>query len=128
MKLVAPAADGGVALNTRFLQRAGVRPGLAEASAGASQLFGLASHIVLLLTFGCITGTERTPALSPSRTVIAGLLTAAVLVLALTAIPVLRKFVSTREQSLFAGVVPRMLDAPQRPKKSAHRHRRHPGC
>ncbi len=117
VKLVAPAAVGGVALNARFLQRAGVRPGLAVASVGASQLFGLASHIVLLLTFGYITGTERTPALSPSRTVIAGLLTAAVLVLVVTAIPVLRKFVSTRVRSLFAGVVPRMLDVLQRPKK-----------
>ncbi|MET7900110.1 flippase-like domain-containing protein [Streptomyces sp. NPDC005336] len=117
VKLVAPAAVGGVALNTRFLQRAGVRPGLAVASVGASQLFGLASHIVLLLTFGYITGTERTPTLSPSRTVIAGLLTAAVLALVVTAVPVLRKFVSTRVRSLFAGVVPRMLDVLQRPKK-----------
>ncbi|WP_432035907.1 flippase-like domain-containing protein [Streptomyces cucumeris] len=117
VKLVAPAAVGGVALNTRFLQRAGVRPGLAVASVGASQLFGLASHIVLLLTFGYITGTERTPTLSPSRSVIAGLLTAAVLVLVVTAVPVLRKFVSTRVRSLFAGVVPRMLDVLQRPRK-----------
>ncbi|MFF8814611.1 lysylphosphatidylglycerol synthase transmembrane domain-containing protein [Streptomyces pactum] len=116
-KLVAPAAIGGVALNTRFLQRAGVRPGLAVASVGASQLFGLASHIVLLLTFGYITGTERTPSVSPSRTVIAGLLTAAVLALVVAAIPALRKFVSTRLRSLFAGVVPRMLDVLQRPQK-----------
>lgn len=103
VKLVAPAAIGGVALNTRFLQRAGVRPGLAVASVGASQLFGLGSHILLLLTFGYLTGTERTPQLSPSRTVIAGLLTVAVLVLVVTAVPALRKFVSTRVRSLFAG-------------------------
>ena len=57
VKLVAPAAVGGVALNTRFLQRAGVRPGLAVASVGASQLFGLGSHILLLLAFGYLTGT-----------------------------------------------------------------------
>ncbi|GAA4967053.1 hypothetical protein GCM10023238_38670 [Streptomyces heliomycini] len=43
VKIVAPAAVGGVALNTRFLQRAGVRPGLAVASVGASQLFGSAA-------------------------------------------------------------------------------------
>ncbi len=120
VKLVAPAAVGGVALNTRFLQRSGLRPGLAVASVGASQLFGLASHIILLLTFGYITGTERTSsALPPSRTVIGGLLTAAVLVLVVTAVPFLRKFVSTRLRSLFAGVVPRMLDLLQRPKKVA---------
>lgn len=117
VKLVAPAAVGGVALNTRFLQRAGVRPGHAVASVGASQLFGLGSHVLLLLVFGYLTGTEQTPTLSPSRTVIAGLLTAAVLVLIVTAIPALRRFVSDRLRSLFAGVVPRMLDVIQRPKK-----------
>ncbi|MFB8772272.1 lysylphosphatidylglycerol synthase domain-containing protein [Streptomyces broussonetiae] len=117
VKIVAPAAVGGVALNTRFLQRAGVRPGLAVASVGASQLFGLGSHIVLLLSFGYLTGTEKTPSLSPSRTVIAGLLTVAVLVLVVTSVPFLRKFVVTRVRSLFAGVVPRMLDVLQRPQK-----------
>ncbi|MEV7427306.1 lysylphosphatidylglycerol synthase domain-containing protein [Streptomyces sp. NPDC091212] len=117
VKIVAPAAVGGVALNTRFLQRAGVRPGLAVASVGASQLFGLGAHILLLLSFGYLTGTEKTASLTPSRTVIAGLLTVAVLVLVVTAIPFLRKFVVTRLRSLFAGVVPRMLDVLQRPMK-----------
>ncbi|MEU9979829.1 lysylphosphatidylglycerol synthase domain-containing protein [Streptomyces sp. NPDC050856] len=117
VKIVAPAAVGGVALNTRFLQRSGVRPGLAVASVGASQLFGLGAHILLLLAFGYLTGTEKTQDFTPSRTVIAGLLTVAVLVLVVTAIPALRKFVSTRLRSLFAGVVPRMLDVLQRPVK-----------
>ncbi|WP_398655097.1 lysylphosphatidylglycerol synthase domain-containing protein [Streptomyces kanamyceticus] len=117
VKIVAPAAVGGVALNTRFLQRSGVRSGLAVASVGASQLFGLGSHIMLLLVFGYLTGTEKTPSFTPSRTVIAGLLSVAVLVLVVTAIPFLRKFVVTRVRSLFAGVVPRMLDVLQRPQK-----------
>ncbi|MEV5318436.1 lysylphosphatidylglycerol synthase domain-containing protein [Streptomyces sp. NPDC052687] len=117
VKIVAPAAVGGVALNTRFLQRAGVRPVLAVASVGASQLFGLGCHILMLLSFGYLTGTEKTPSLSPSRTVIAGLLTVAVLVLVVTSVPFLRKFVVTRVRSLFAGVVPRMLDVLQRPQK-----------
>ncbi|MFD9336541.1 lysylphosphatidylglycerol synthase domain-containing protein [Streptomyces sp. NPDC060028] len=117
VKLVAPAAVGGVALNTRFLQRSGVRPGLAVASVGASQLFGLASHILLLLSFGYLTGTEKTPEMTPSRTVIAGLLTVAVLVLVVTAVPFLRKFVADRVRALFAGVVPRMLDVLQQPQK-----------
>ncbi|MCX5331503.1 MULTISPECIES: lysylphosphatidylglycerol synthase domain-containing protein [unclassified Streptomyces] len=117
VKIVAPAAVGGVALNTRFLQRQGVRPGLAVASVGASQLFGLGCHILMLLSFGYLTGTEKTPSLSPSRTVIAGLLTVAVLVLVVTSVPFLRKFVVTRVRSLFAGVIPRMLDVLQRPQK-----------
>ncbi len=117
VKLVAPAAVGGVALNTRFLQRNGVRPGLAVASVGASQLASLGGHILLLAFFGYVTGTQHAPSLSPSRTVIAGVLTAAVLVLVVTAVPSLRKFVSSRLRSLFAGVVPRMLDMLQRPRK-----------
>ncbi len=117
VKIVAPAAVGGVALNTRFLQRSGVRPGLAVASVGASQLFGLGAHILLLLSFGYLSGTEKTQDFTPSRTVIAGLLTVAVLALVVTAIPGLRKFVTTRLRSLFAGVVPRMLDVLQRPVK-----------
>jgi uncharacterized membrane protein YbhN (UPF0104 family) len=119
VKIVAPAAVGGVALNTRFLQRSGVRPGLAVASVGASQLFGLGAHILLLAAFGYLTGTEKTTSLTPSRTVIAGLLTVAVLVLVVTAIPFLRKWVVTRLRSLFAGVVPRMLDVLQQPVKLA---------
>ncbi len=117
VKIVAPAAVGGVALNARFLQRAGVRPGLAVASVGASQLFALGSHFVMLLVFGYLTGTEKTPSLTPSRTVIGGLLTVAVLALVVASIPFLRKFVVTRVRSLFAGVVPRMLDVLQRPQK-----------
>ncbi|MET7638340.1 lysylphosphatidylglycerol synthase domain-containing protein [Streptomyces sp. NPDC005438] len=117
VKLVAPAAIGGVALNTRFLQRAGVRPGHAVASVGASQLFGLGMHVVLLLAFGYVTGTQHGPTVSPSRTVIAGLLTVAVLTLIVTAIPASRRFVSDRLRSLFAGVVPRILDVLQRPQK-----------
>ncbi|WP_374203294.1 flippase-like domain-containing protein [Streptomyces sp. ST2-7A] len=117
VKLVAPAAIGGVALNTRYLQRSGVRPGHAVASVGANQLFGLGTAVSLLLVFAYITGSRHTPTLSPSPTVIAGLLTVAVAVLILTAVPGLRKFVSERVRSLFAGVVPRMLDVVQRPRK-----------
>lgn len=117
VKLVAPAAVGGVALNTRFLQKAGVRPVQAVASVGASQLATLASHILLLLTFGYIAGNQQTEELTPSRTVIAGLLTAAVLVLVVAAVPPLRRFVVTRLRSLLAGVVPRMLDLLQQPSK-----------
>lgn len=117
VKLVAPAAIGGVAINTRYLQRAGIRPGLAVASVGASQLTGLCVHVTLLLSFGYVTGTAKTPSLSSPRTVIAGVLAAAVLLLVVSAVPQLRKFVATRVRSLFAGVIPRMLDVLQRPVK-----------
>ena len=117
VKLVAPAAVGGVALNTRFLQKSGVRPVQAVASVGAAQLASLAFHILLLLGFGYVAGNQQTQELTPSRTVIAGLLTAAVLVLVVAAVPPMRRFVVTRLRSLLSGVVPRMLDLLQRPSK-----------
>ncbi|MGK4582874.1 flippase-like domain-containing protein [Kitasatospora sp. HPMI-4] len=117
VKLVAPAAIGGIALNTRYLQKAGVRPGQAVASVGASQLAGLGGHLLLLFSFGLITGTQTSGDLGASRTVIIGVLTAAVLALVVAAVAPLRRFVVTRVRSLFFGVVPRMLDLMQTPSK-----------
>ncbi|MFI0965815.1 lysylphosphatidylglycerol synthase domain-containing protein [Streptomyces sp. NPDC021080] len=116
---LAPAAVGGIALNTRFLQRNRVRPGFAVASVGASQLAGGVGHVVLLLAFGYVTGTQDTALLSPSSatTVIGGLLAATVLALAVAAVPQLRRFVTTRVRALFSGVLPRLLDLLQRPAK-----------
>ena len=45
VKLVAPAAVGGIAVNTRYLQKAGVPAGQAAASVGASQLTGMGCHV-----------------------------------------------------------------------------------
>ncbi|MFJ1704390.1 flippase-like domain-containing protein [Kitasatospora sp. NPDC088346] len=117
VKLVAPAAIGGIALNTRYLQKAGIRPGQAVASVGASQLAGLGGHLLLLFGFGLITGSQTNGDLGASRAVIIGVLTAAVLALVVAAVAPLRRFVVTRVRSLFFGVVPRMLDLMQTPSK-----------
>ncbi|GAA2256821.1 lysylphosphatidylglycerol synthase domain-containing protein [Kitasatospora cystarginea] len=117
VKLVAPAAIGGIALNTRYLQKAGIRSGQAVASVGASQLAGLGGHLLLLFSFGLITGTQTSGDLGASRAVIIGVLTAAVLALVVAAVAPLRRFVVTRVRSLFFGVVPRMLDLMQTPRK-----------
>ncbi|MFD0691015.1 lysylphosphatidylglycerol synthase transmembrane domain-containing protein [Actinomadura fibrosa] len=121
VKLVAPAAVGGVAINTRYLQRSGVRPGPAVASVGASQLVGMAVHILLLVLFGFLSGSSAnaTRDLAPSRTIVI-----AVLVLGLVAgialtIPKVRRIVTARIGSLFSGVVPRLVDVLQSPRKLA---------
>ncbi|MFD5815778.1 lysylphosphatidylglycerol synthase domain-containing protein [Streptomyces sp. NPDC127038] len=116
---LAPAAVGGIALNTRFLQRNKVRPGFAVASVGASQLASAVGHVVLLLVFGCITGTQDTTLLSPSKatTVIGGLGAATVVAAAIAAVPRLRRSIAVRVRALFSGVVPRLLDLLQQPAK-----------
>jgi hypothetical protein len=80
VKLVAPAAVTGVAVNSRYLQRSGVRPGPAVASVGASQLSGMMVHILLLVVFGFVTGSSHNATdLAPSRTVVIVLLAVGVL-------------------------------------------------
>ncbi|GLW56231.1 lysylphosphatidylglycerol synthase transmembrane domain-containing protein [Kitasatospora phosalacinea] len=117
VKLVAPAAVGGIALNTRYLQKAGIRPVQAVASVGASQLAGLGGHLLLLFAFGLITGSQTNGDLGASRAVIIGVLSAAVLALVVAAVAPLRRFVVTRVRSLLFGVIPRMLDLMQTPRK-----------
>ncbi|WP_204046489.1 lysylphosphatidylglycerol synthase transmembrane domain-containing protein, partial [Acrocarpospora phusangensis] len=117
VKLVAPAAVGGVAINTRYLQKRGVPPGPAVASVGASQLVGLISHILLLLFFGYLTGTQAAPSLTPSRGLLVVLLSVAVLMVVILAVRPLRRMLTTRVRALFSGVIPRLLDVLQSPRK-----------
>ncbi|MET8162226.1 lysylphosphatidylglycerol synthase transmembrane domain-containing protein [Sphaerisporangium sp. NPDC005289] len=117
VKLVAPAAVGAVAINSRFLQKRGISPGLAVASVGASQLVGLGSHVTLLLLFGYLTGIKAAPSVSPSRGLVIALLSGAVLVLIVLAVPPLRRLITGRIRSLFSGVMPRLLDVLQSPRK-----------
>ncbi|XVQ15352.1 flippase-like domain-containing protein [Spirillospora sp. CA-255316] len=119
VKLVAPAAVSGVALNTRYLQRSGVRPGPAVASVGASQLMGMVTHILLLIVFGFVTGSTDTATrdLAPSRTIVIVLLALAVVTAVALTIPRVRRFATGRLKSMFSGVVPRLVDVLQSPKK-----------
>ncbi|MFC6884377.1 MULTISPECIES: lysylphosphatidylglycerol synthase transmembrane domain-containing protein [Actinomadura] len=121
VKLVAPAAVGGVAMNTRYLQRSGVRPGPAVASVGASQLMGMITHILLLIVFGFITGstTTATQDLAPSRTMVVVLLALGLVAAVALTIPRVRRAVAARMKSMFSGVVPRLVDVLQSPKKLA---------
>jgi glycosyltransferase 2 family protein len=119
VSVVTPSAVGGATVNTRFLQKAGVQPGLAVTSVGASQLVGMVIHILLLMLFGFISGTQRGVGLPPSTTLIAVLLTVAVLILAVVAIGPLRHYALDKLRPFFSGVVPRMLDLAQAPAKLA---------
>lgn len=121
VKLVAPAAVTGVALNTRYLQRAGVRPGPAVASVSASQLVGLAVHVLLLVLFGFITGSSAhaTENLAPSPVIVIVLLAVAVTAGVAAAIPAVRRMAVRRLRSMFSGVVPRLADVVQSPRKLA---------
>ncbi|MEU4580317.1 lysylphosphatidylglycerol synthase transmembrane domain-containing protein [Nonomuraea sp. ATR24] len=117
VKLVAPAAVGGVAINTRYLQKRGIVPALAVASVGASQLVMMVFHIGLLLLFAYITGSNTATTFTPSRGLVVVLLSVALLVVVLFGIPPVRRFITRRMQRLFANVLPRLLDVLQTPRK-----------
>ncbi|OIV36930.1 hypothetical protein BIV57_13755 [Mangrovactinospora gilvigrisea] len=116
VKVVLPALVGGAALNTRYLQKNGVRPGLAVASVGASQMSGSVIHMIMLLVLGVVSGTQSSDLPSTGTILIA---VAAVLLIALmlVAIPPLRRWMLSRVRPMFVGVLPRMLDIVQRPQK-----------
>src|SRR5690606_13953927 len=105
VKLVAPAAVGGVAINTRYLQKRGIAPALAVASVGASQLVMLGFHIGLLLLFAYITGSNTATTFTPSRELVVALLAVALLVVALLGVPPLRRLVTGRMRRLFSNVL-----------------------
>ncbi|ROO84629.1 uncharacterized protein (TIRG00374 family) [Actinocorallia herbida] len=120
VKLVAPAAVSGIAINTRYLQKMGVRPGPAVASVGASQLTGLVIHILLLLVMGFLTGSSRPDAeFAPSKTVMLVLLAVAAVAGLLAAVGPVRRMVTKRLRLMFSGVVPRLVDVLQDPRKVA---------
>jgi uncharacterized protein (TIRG00374 family) len=95
-----------------------VPAGQAAASVGASQLTGMGCHVLLIVLFGYVTGSSGNgPSLPPSRIIIIALLAAAVLAIVVFSIGPLRRLITSRARSLFSGVVPRLLDVLQSPKK-----------
>ncbi|HXR22793.1 MAG TPA: lysylphosphatidylglycerol synthase transmembrane domain-containing protein [Acidimicrobiales bacterium] len=55
---VSPANLGGMALNTRFLQKRGVPPGAGIAAVGVNALMGAVAHLVLMVIFFSLAGHE----------------------------------------------------------------------
>ncbi|TMR16140.1 flippase-like domain-containing protein [Nonomuraea turkmeniaca] len=117
VKLVTPPAVGGVAINTRYLQKRGITPASAVASVGASQLIMLVFHIALLLLFAYITGSTTATSFTPSRGLVVALLAIALLVVVVLGVPPVRRMVTSRLRKLFGNVLPRLLDVLQSPLK-----------
>ena len=55
---VSPANVGGMALNTRSLQKSGVSPGAGVAAVGVNALVGAVAHLILLVIFFTLAGHE----------------------------------------------------------------------
>ena len=116
--LVTPAAVGGAALNIRYLQRRKIPAAVAAASVGLSQVVAFVLHLLLLVVFAAITGSQAHSLQPPTWVyfVIAGLI---LIVLTVVAIPAGRRLLRARLAPVLGQVVPRLLAVMQQPRKLA---------
>ncbi|MFW6642384.1 flippase-like domain-containing protein [Nocardiopsis algeriensis] len=115
VRIAAPAGLGSIAINTRFVIKAGAPAPLALSAVGLTQLVGFLVHVPLLLVCAYLTGTSYWTGFTPSPTVVVISLAATAAVAAALSLPRLRQAVGARVRPYLHGVLPRLLDALQRP-------------
>lgn len=115
--LVAPSAIGNIALNMRYLQRAGVEPAVAGGSIGLAQLAQFSSYFVLLLGSSVLAGTGPRASFTPPLPAVIGLIVLAAMLLLAIAVPAGRRQVVNRFLPLVRRVVPRVVAIFQDPRK-----------
>ncbi|MFJ5922368.1 YbhN family protein [Kitasatospora sp. NPDC092948] len=128
VKVVGPGGVGGLALNTRYLQCAGIPTAQAMSSIGVSQLFGLVLHMLQLAVFSALVGTDSSAGAAPGAESsslpdgwvlwLAGAAVALVAV-SIATVPSLRRRAQTLLRPLRAEVLPRLLDLAQQPGRLA---------
>ena len=115
--LVSPPTLGAIAINLRFLTKAGLHPALAGASVGVSQVAAFVMHLVLLLVFGIAAGTQADFTFDPPAWSVIVVIVVLILFLSAFAVPRLRRYVFGRVRPLLREVVPRLVTVAQRPFK-----------
>jgi uncharacterized membrane protein YbhN (UPF0104 family) len=115
--LVAPAAVGNIALNTRYLQTSGLSPTIAGASVGVAQVAQFCSYFVLLVISGVLAGTGPAVSFSPSPVLVAAILVVVILALGLLALPKVRALLTDRVLPQVKSAVPQVLAVLQHPAK-----------
>ena len=115
--LVAPSAIGNIALNTRYLQKSGAEPAVAGASVGVAQVAQFCSYFVLLIVSGVLAGTGPRASFTPPAVVVAAVPIFVLVVLALLAVPRVRRLITMRVVPRIRTVVPQVLSVLQHPRK-----------
>ena len=117
--LVAPAAVGNIALNTRYLQTSGLPPAVAGAGVGLAQVAQFCSYFVLLLISGVLAGTGPRASFSPPPLLVAAIPVVVIVLLGLLAVPRIRTFVFSRIVPPIKAALPQVLAVFQTPAKLA---------
>ena len=119
VSLVAPPAVGGMALNARFLQKAGVDGSVAVATVGVWQAMAFVVHIVLLVLFGVIAGTRAETSFDPPQGAILGAVLLILVAAVVISLPWGRRVVVARVTDIAGRVIPALVAVAQRPAKLA---------
>ncbi|GAB3741810.1 lysylphosphatidylglycerol synthase domain-containing protein [Nocardiopsis nanhaiensis] len=115
VRIAAPAGLGSIAINGRFVIKAGVPTSLALSAVGLTQLVGFLIHVPLLLVCAYLTGTSYWTGFTPSPTVVVIVIAGTVGVAAVLLHPKLRSAVGGRLRPYLTGVLPQLVDLLQRP-------------
>lgn len=115
--LVSPPTLGAIAINVRYLQKAGLHPALAAASVGVSQVMAFVFHILLLIGFGIVAGTQTSLPFDLPPVAVGIVVGILILLLALLAVPAVRRLITKRVGPLLKEVGPRLVTVAQRPLK-----------
>lgn len=116
--LVSPPTLGAVAINVRYLQRAGLHPALAAASVGVSQVIAFVVHLGLMTITALIAGSQlaHDAEVLPRWAVFVIIGLAALVVLALV-LPFTRRWAVNRVKPILSQVIPRLISVAQKPLK-----------
>jgi uncharacterized membrane protein YbhN (UPF0104 family) len=117
--LVAPAAVGNIALNTRYLQTSGLPPAVAGAGVGVAQVAQFCSYVILLLVSGVLAGTGPRASFTPPAILFVIIPAAVIILLGLLAVPRIRGFVFSRIMPPIKAAIPQVLAVFQTPAKLA---------
>ncbi len=115
VRIAAPAGLGSIAINGRYVIKAGVPTPLALSAVGLTQLVGFLVHVPLLLICAYLTGTSYWSGFTPSPTVAVISILGTAAVAAVLLHPRMRRAVTKRLRPYLSGVLPRLLDTFQRP-------------
>lgn len=116
---VTPPAVGGLAINVRYLQKAGLSTPAAATSVGACQAVNALSHFVLLIIVAALTGAKAQHGVAIPGWLFIVLGAIAVLALILLVIPITRRWMLARVLPPLREAIPRLLDLVTSPRKLA---------
>jgi uncharacterized protein (TIRG00374 family) len=115
--LVTPPTLGSVAVNLRFLSRAGVSGPAAATAVGVSQVVIFFIHVLLLVVFGVVAGTQTDFSFRPSRiTLVIFVILFALLILGFS-INQIRNWILNKTRPIFSQVGPTLAIIAQQPQR-----------